>query len=157
MVCLVPQASTSRDDKEQGVSDPWSYDDAQAEAKGKLPLAHSAPEFGETDPEAIAALPAESLPAKKPWQFSLGRLQLLIVILCVCSACLGAMLHVNEDEFTMVALLLLILPSGILILLGIGRGGYEVYKAWRADQALWHQQPWQSHQTPAGSDETHKK
>jgi hypothetical protein len=134
------------------VSDPWSEDERTA-AAGKLPLAHSAPEYGEADPVQAEFLSIETPPAKKPWQFSLGRLQLVIVILCVCSACLGALLHVNEDEFTMVALLLLILPSGVLILLGIGRGGYELYKAWREDQALWHQQPWQANQTPVAPDE----
>lgn len=138
------------------MSDPWSEDDAKHSGTGKLPLAHSAPEYGEAEPVAVEAQPVQSIPAKKPWQFSLGRLQLLVVILCVCSAGLGALLHVNEDEFTLVALLLLILPSGVLILLGIGRGGYEVYKAWRADQALWHQQPWQSQQTPSGPDDAAK-
>jgi hypothetical protein len=130
------------------VSDPWSEDDELGNAAAKLPLAHSAPEYGEVEPVLAQALALEEQPAKKPWQFSLARLQLLIVILCVCSACLGALIHVNEEEFTMVALLLLILPSGVLILLGIGRGGHELYKAWRADRALWYQEPWQSNQTP---------
>jgi len=138
------------------VSDPWSEDADNGNAADglpRLPLAHSAPEFGEAEPAMAVAMPSEARPAKKPWQFSLARLQLLIVILCICSACLGALIHVNEEEFTMVALLLLILPSGVLILLGIGRGGYELYKTWRADRALWYQEPWQSNQTPVSSDE----
>jgi hypothetical protein len=128
------------------VSDPWSEDSEQkhpADAPPRLPLAHSAPEYGETETEAMSAKAAD----KKPWQYSLARLQLLIVVLCLCSACLGALIHVNEDDFTGVTILLLILPSGILILLGMGRGGYELFKAWREDQALWHQEPWQSKQT----------
>lgn len=133
------------------MSDPWSEDeesDNAATRMPRVPLAHSAPEFGEAEPTMTAVL-TDGMPAKKkPWQFSLARLQLLIVILCICSACLGALLHVNEDEFTMVALLLLILPSAVLILLGISRGGYELYKAWQADRALWKQEPWQSNQLP---------
>lgn len=139
------------------MSDPWSEDEATGQAARKLPLAHSAPEYGEAELAPTEVMPTANPPVKKPWQFSLARLQLLIVILCVCSACLGALLHVNEDEFTMVALLLLILPSGVLILLGIGRGGHELYKAWRADQALWHQEPWQSNQTPVSPDDVIKK
>lgn len=132
------------------MSDPWSEEPAAIPGAGeapRLPLAHSAPDFGEADPAAIQSVSSAPPSSKKPWQFSLARLQLLIVILCVCSACLGALLHVQEDEFTLVAILLLILPSGVLILLGIGRGGYELYKTWRADRALWHQEPWQSNQT----------
>jgi len=139
------------------VNDPWSEDEATSQRAGKLPLAHSAPEYGEADSALAQASLTENTPTKKPWQFSLGRLQLVVVILCACSACLGALLHVNEDEFTLVALLLLILPSGVLILLGICRGGYELYKAWRADQALWHQEPWQANQTSVLPDETAKK
>lgn len=139
------------------MSDPWSEDAEDDNAAGKLPLAHSAPEFADADPVPAEAIPLAGPPAKKPWQFSLARLQLLIVILCVCSACLGALIHVNEEEFTMVALLLLILPSGVLILLGMGRGGYELYKAWRADRALWYQEPWQSNQTPLPKDDSAPK
>ena len=132
------------------MSDPWS-DEPEASPSAseapRLPLAHSAPEFGEAEPAVLLATAREVPAEKKPWQFSLARLQLLIVILCVCSACLGALLHVQEDEFSFVAILLLILPSGVLIVLGIGRGGYELYKTWRADRALWHQEPWQSNQT----------
>jgi hypothetical protein len=142
------------------MSDPWSEDEPSPSRASKLPLAHSAPEFGEAERLPVAHSSVEpslgQQSAKRPWQFSLGRLQLVIVILCVCSACLGALIHVNEDEFTMVALLLLILPSGVLIVLGIGRGGYELYKAWRADQALWHQEPWQSNQTPVTLDDETK-
>ncbi len=135
------------------MSDPWSEDAETGNAAAKLPLAHSAPEFGEAEPSMAEAVPHENLRAKKPWQFSLARLQLLIVILCVCSACLGALLQVNEEEFTMVALLLLILPSSVLILLGVGRGSFELYKAWRADRALWYQEPWQSNQTKLPPDQ----
>lgn len=139
------------------MSDPWSEDIPEkplAAEQPRLPLAHSAPEYGEADPALSLAEPAEKDAEKKPWQFSLGRLQLLVVVLCISSACLGALIHVNEEEFTMVAILLLILPSGILILLGIGRGGYELYKTWREDQALWHQEPWQSNQTPLPPEQT---
>ena len=131
------------------MSDPWSDEMPanSADEQPRLPLAHSAPEYGEADPAMTTAAPVEKPANKKPWQFSLGRLQLVIVVICISSACLGALIHANEDEFTTVAILLLILPSGVLILLGIGRGGYELYKTWRADQALWHQEPWQSNQT----------
>ena len=137
------------------MSDPWSDDPElnRTNERPGFPLAHSAPEFGEADPEADPAERNENPSAKKPWQFSLGRLQLVIIVLCISSACLGGLIHANEDEFTTVAILLLILPSGVLILLGIGRGSYELYKAWRADQALWHQEPWQSNQTTLPPDE----
>jgi hypothetical protein len=138
------------------MSDPWSEEPEEKHRAGeqpRLPLAHSAPDYGEADPTVTLAEPAEKPVSKKPWQFSLGRLQLLVVVLCISSACLGALIHVNEEEFTMVAILLLILPSGILILLGIGRGGYELYKTWREDQALWHQKPWQSNQTALPPDD----
>jgi hypothetical protein len=131
------------------MSDPWSEDpqhEQRAKVQPRLPLAHSAPEYGEAEPTVVLA-EAVDQPEKKPLQFSLARLQLVVIILCISSACLGALLHVNEDDFTGVTIMLLILPSGILILLGIGRGGYELYKNWRADQALWHQEPWQSNQT----------
>lgn len=136
------------------MSDPWSDEPVTknaVNAQTRLPLAHSAPEYGEAEPAVAEA--SEKTAGKKPWQFSLGRLQLVVLILCVSSACLGALIHVNEDEFTGAAILLLILPSGVLILLGIGRGGYELYKAWRADQALWQQEPWQSTQTNLPPDD----
>lgn len=131
------------------MSDPWSEElpANKADEQPRLPLAHSAPEYGEADPSFSTAEPAEKPATKKPWQFSLGRLQMVIVVLCLSSACLGALIHAQEDDFTTVAILLLILPSGVLILLGIGRGSYELYKTWREDRALWHQQPWQSNQT----------
>ncbi len=138
------------------MSDPWSEDakaDHAAVGPSRLPLAHSAPEYGEAESVPAEGLAGQARPKQNPWQFSLGRLQLLIVIFCVCSACLGALLHVNEEEFTIAALLLLILPSGVLIVLGIGRGGYELYKTWRADRALWYQEPWQSNQEQLSKDE----
>ncbi len=132
------------------MSDPWSDESPaknSADEQPRLPLAHSAPEYGEADLDLNSTELPEEPASKKPWQFSLGRLQLVIIVLCISSACLGALIHAQEDEFTTVAILLLILPSGVLILLGIGRGSYELYMTWREDQALWHQQPWQSNQT----------
>ncbi|MGC4005296.1 MAG: hypothetical protein QM811_20115 [Pirellulales bacterium] len=64
----------------------------------------------------------------------------MILIACIASAGLGALMKLrdtSEAEFLPLSLALLILPSGLLIAIGMVRGGLELFRAWRADRAAW--------------------
>jgi hypothetical protein len=83
--------------------------------------------------------PTQQPASQRPFQFTLAKMQIVTVVICIAAAAMGALirLSLDQDEFLFVSLLMLIVPGGVLILLGIIHGTREVWQNWRQERELW--------------------
>lgn len=91
----------------------------------------------------LAIAPIKAAKSRRRFQFNLSALQLIFLVAGVVSAGLGGLLRMNteSEEFVAFALILMFAPLGLLILLGMLRGGYEVWKNYRREQEQYRKQP----------------
>lgn len=106
-------------------------------------IAQSAPdkEVPSSDSAAIDPFSDEPQPKaasqpNRPWQFSITFLQVIFLIVAIASAMLGLVIKANlkDTHFFYYVLLLVIAPMGMMILLGMFKGGYVLWKQWREER-----------------------
>jgi hypothetical protein len=88
----------------------------------------------EPAPEAVSQ-------SNRPWQFSISFLQVIFLIVAIASAMLGLVIKANlkDSSFFYYVLLLVIAPMGMMILLGMFKGGYVLWKQWREERKAIHE------------------
>jgi hypothetical protein len=106
----------------------------------KIPIARSSVNDDEHASSQVQNTTPADIAAREPeaWQFSITKLQIVVLVVAIACAGLGAMLKVKFDSDEIAPYILIIAGTavgmGSMIVISVGRGLYAFWLEWRRER-----------------------